>query len=63
MAFGTMNDLTPIGWLTWRALQRLRVMETTFAYGRFSRLSQAAVGREWGEGEWTSRDLWERSTP
>jgi hypothetical protein len=52
-----MADLR-IGWLTFPVLIRLREIETTFAYGQFSRLSMRRVGVEWGEGEWTAQDLW-----
>lgn len=44
--------------LSFRALCYLRVLEITGVYGRFARLSLAQIGREWGEGEWTARDLW-----
>jgi hypothetical protein len=53
--------VSAIGWLTFPALQRLRILETTFVFDRFSLLSLARLGREWGEAEWTSRDLWDRA--
>ena len=46
-----------IGWLTFAVLRRLRVLVTTDVYGEHSRLSLETIGREWGEGEWTDRDL------
>jgi hypothetical protein len=46
--------------VTLAQLNRWRHMVVTFAYGRYSRLSLAQVGRDWGESEWTGRDLWER---
>ena len=47
-----------IGWLTFAVLLRLRTLETTHVYGPHSCLSLRALGREWGECEWTARDQW-----
>lgn len=49
-------------WLSFAALKRLRDIETTRVYGTVKRLSLTDIGREWGEGEWTARDVWEAQT-
>ena len=36
----------------------LRFLTITNAYGPHCRLNLLEVGQQWGEGEWTDRDLW-----
>lgn len=48
--------------MTFTMLTWLRFMANTRALGRFCYLSLAQVGVQWGEAEWTARDLWEAAS-